>query len=53
MSKYGYDAPRPKVFDGPPPAQCWQDVFGKHWIWACECGRQGVSSTKEWAHTRT
>ena len=40
-----------KVYDGAPPKALVQDPVSNDYLWACECGVQGISSSKEWAHS--
>ena len=48
---YGRLAIEPKVFDGPPPKVLVQDPVSNDYLWRCECGDRGTSSSKEWAHS--
>ena len=49
---YNYETPiPPKVYDGPPPMILLQDANSGDYLWVCECGKQGISSTREWAHS--
>ena len=41
----------PKEFDGLPPSVLVQDPVSNDYLWACECGAHGVSSSKAWAHS--
>ena len=41
----------PKVFDGPPPKALARDPVSNNYMWACECGDQGISTDEQWAHS--
>ena len=47
---YNYETPiPPQVYDGKPPLEMLEhdgDIY-----WRCECGRVGISSSREWAHS--
>ena len=40
-----------KVLEGKPPMLLMQDTRTGDYLWVCECGTQGTSSNREWAHS--
>lgn len=40
----------PRVFSGEPPVSIVRDMLGDY-VWTCQCGATGASSSEQWAHS--